>query len=69
MFAASCLRPVDFGQETLDQHFDGILSILAAEKNSPMRLLSDGTNEPKPLPVLFPEGAPTFHEHLEKKNM
>lgn len=34
-FAASCLQPLDLGQEILDQHFDGFLSIAPAEENSP----------------------------------
>lgn len=67
MFASSCLQPVDLGQEILDQHFDGILSIAPAEENSPIRLLSDGTNEPKCFPVLFPKGAPTFHDERPER--
>ena len=54
--------PVDIGQETLDQYFDDILNLAPAEGNSPVRLLSDHTNEAKCFPVLFPTGHGTYHD-------
>lgn len=51
--------PVDIGQEALDQYFDDILNLASAEGNSPVKLLSDQTNEAKCFPVLFPNGCST----------
>ncbi|XP_078795053.1 uncharacterized protein LOC144988493 [Oryzias latipes] len=62
MFQDTCLMPVDIGQEALDQYFDHILNVAPAEGNSPVKLLSDITNEAKCFPVLFPKGGPTFHD-------
>ncbi|XP_030284360.1 uncharacterized protein LOC115588118 [Sparus aurata] len=62
MFQDTCLMPVDIGQETLDQYFDNILNLAPAEGNSPVRLLSDHTNEAKCFPVLFPTGHGTYHD-------
>ena len=62
MFQDTCLMPVDIGQEALDQYFEDIVSIAPAEGNSPVRMLSDSTNEAKCFPVLFPLGAKTFHD-------
>lgn len=38
------------------------------EGNSPVKLLSDKSNEAKCFPVLFPIGGPTFHDEREKKS-
>ncbi|XP_029933202.1 uncharacterized protein LOC115377530, partial [Myripristis murdjan] len=62
MFQDTCLMPVDIGQEALDQYFKDILNIAPAEGNSPVRMLSDHTNEAKCFPVLFPTGGKTFHD-------
>ncbi|XP_029923306.1 uncharacterized protein LOC115370422 isoform X2 [Myripristis murdjan] len=62
MFQDTCLMPVDIGQEALDQYFKDILNIAPAEGNSPVRMLSDHTNEAKCFPVLFPVGDKTFHD-------
>ncbi|XP_029901985.1 uncharacterized protein LOC115355355 [Myripristis murdjan] len=62
MFQDTCLMPVDIGQEALDQYFKDILNIAPAEGNSPVRMLSDHTNEAKCFPVLFPAGDKTFHD-------
>ena len=62
MFQDTCLMPVDIGQEALDQYFKDILNIAPAEGNSPVRMLSDHTNEAKCFPVLFPLGGKTFHD-------
>ncbi|XP_049421807.1 uncharacterized protein LOC125882141 [Epinephelus fuscoguttatus] len=56
------LMPVDIGQEALDQYFDDIVNIAPAEGNSPVRMLSDRSNEAKSFPVLFPLGQKTFHD-------
>ncbi|XP_029910642.1 uncharacterized protein LOC115361416 [Myripristis murdjan] len=62
MFQDTCLMPVDIGQEALDQYFKDILNIAPAEGNSPVRMLSDHTNEAKCFPVLFPTGGKTYHD-------
>ncbi|XP_044221305.1 uncharacterized protein LOC122991901 isoform X4 [Thunnus albacares] len=62
MFQDTCLMPIDIGQEALDQYFDDIVNIAPAEGNSPVRVLSDHTNEAKCFPVLFPLGSKTFHD-------
>lgn len=62
MFQDTCLMPVDIGQEALDQYFDDIVNIAPAERNSPVRMLSDQSNEAKCFPVLFPVGQKTFHD-------
>ena len=54
--------PVDIGQEALDQYFADIVNIAPAEGNSPVKLLSDQSNEEKCFPVLFPLGRKTFHD-------
>uniref|UniRef100_A0A671UFX1 ATP-dependent DNA helicase n=1 Tax=Sparus aurata TaxID=8175 RepID=A0A671UFX1_SPAAU len=67
MFQDTCLMPVDIGQETLDQYFDDILNLAPAEGNSPVRLLSDPTNEAKCFPVLFPTGRGTYHDDRQQR--
>ena len=67
LFLDTCLQPVDIAQEVLDQHFDSVLSVAPAENNHPIRLLEDATNEGKCFPVLYPTGAPTFHESRKEK--
>ncbi|XP_078030254.1 uncharacterized protein LOC144466584, partial [Epinephelus lanceolatus] len=62
MFQDTCIMPVDIGQEALDQYFDDIVNIAPAEGNSPVRMLSDQSNEAKSFPVLFPLGQKTFHD-------
>ncbi|XP_049908659.1 uncharacterized protein LOC126395316 [Epinephelus moara] len=62
MFQDTCLMPADIGQEALDQYFDDIVNIAPAEGNSPVRMLSDQSNEAKCFPVLFPVGQKTFHD-------
>uniref|UniRef100_A0A672HNV9 ATP-dependent DNA helicase n=2 Tax=Salarias fasciatus TaxID=181472 RepID=A0A672HNV9_SALFA len=61
MFQDTCLMPVDIGQEALDQYFEDIVNVAPAEGNSPVRMLSDNSNEAKCFPVLFPLGEQTFH--------
>uniref|UniRef100_A0A672F4L9 ATP-dependent DNA helicase n=2 Tax=Salarias fasciatus TaxID=181472 RepID=A0A672F4L9_SALFA len=61
MFQDTCLMPVDIGQEALDQYFEDIVNVAPAEGNSPVRMLSDDSNEAKCFPVLFPLGQKTFH--------
>ncbi len=63
MFQDTCLMPVDIGQEALDQYFEDIVNIAPAEGNSPVRLLSDHTNDDKCFPVLFPLGDKTFYDN------
>ncbi|XP_073323364.1 uncharacterized protein [Pagrus major] len=67
MFQDTCLMPVDIGQETLDQYFDDILNLAPAEGNSPVRLLSDHTNEAKCFPVLFPGGLGTYRDSRQHR--
>ncbi|XP_059198565.1 uncharacterized protein LOC131978809 [Centropristis striata] len=67
MFQDTCLMPVDIGQETLDQYFDDILNLAPAEGNSPVRLLSDHTNEAKCFPVLFPSGYGTYRDSRQHR--
>uniref|UniRef100_A0A8P4K4J2 ATP-dependent DNA helicase n=1 Tax=Dicentrarchus labrax TaxID=13489 RepID=A0A8P4K4J2_DICLA len=62
MFQDTCLMPVDIGQEALDQYFDNILNVAPAEGNTPVKLLSDHSNEAKCFPVLFPTGSATYHD-------
>ncbi|XP_053178284.1 uncharacterized protein LOC128361756 [Scomber japonicus] len=62
MYLDTCMQPVDVAQEILDQHFDSVLSVAPAEGNSPVRLLTDVSNEAKCFPVLFPKGTGTFHD-------
>ncbi|XP_029957163.1 uncharacterized protein LOC115395673 [Salarias fasciatus] len=61
MFQDTCLMPVDIGQEALDQYFEDVVNVAPAEGNSPVRMLSDNSNEAKCFPVLFPLGQKTFH--------
>ncbi|XP_071486145.1 uncharacterized protein [Diadema antillarum] len=58
----TCLQKVDMRQEVLDQFFDDIICCAPCEKNSPVSLLMDESNEAKCFPVLFPTGQPTFHD-------
>ncbi|XP_072239813.1 uncharacterized protein [Leuresthes tenuis] len=67
LLSDTSLQPVNLGSEIIDQNFQDILSIAPAEGNSPVRLLSDKTNEAKCFPVLFPLGGPTFHDERESK--
>ncbi|XP_072232324.1 uncharacterized protein [Leuresthes tenuis] len=67
LLSDTSLQPVNLGSEIIDQNFQDILSVAPAEGNSPVRLLSDKTNEAKCFPVLFPLGGPTFHDERESK--
>ncbi|XP_076120789.1 uncharacterized protein LOC143101377 [Alosa pseudoharengus] len=67
LLSDTSLQPVDLGSEIIDQNFQDILSVAPGEGNSPVRLLSDKTNEAKCFPVLFPSGGPTFHDERESK--
>ncbi|XP_067306866.1 uncharacterized protein [Pseudorasbora parva] len=67
LLSDTCLQPVDIGSEIIDQHFQDVLNVAPAEGNSPVKLLSDKTNEAKCFPVLFPTGGPTFHDEREEK--
>ncbi|XP_062327719.1 uncharacterized protein LOC134028267 [Osmerus eperlanus] len=67
MFLDTCLQPVDIAQEVLDQHFDSVLSVAPAENNHPIKLLEDATNEGKCFPMLYPTGAPTFHDPRKER--
>ncbi|XP_071476043.1 uncharacterized protein [Diadema antillarum] len=58
----TCLQKVDMRQEVLDQFFDDIICCAPCEKNSPVSLLMDKSNEAKCFPALFPTGQPTFHD-------
>ncbi|XP_053179094.1 uncharacterized protein LOC128362380 [Scomber japonicus] len=62
MFQDTCFMPVDIGQETLDQYYEGVLNVAPAEGNNPVKLLSDQENEAKCFPVLFPLGGKTYHD-------
>ncbi len=53
--------PIDIGQEALNHYFEDIVNITPAEGNSPVRMLSDQTNEVKCFPALFLLGDKTFH--------
>ncbi|KAK6168643.1 hypothetical protein SNE40_019835 [Patella caerulea] len=64
---ATCLQPLDIVSETLDNHFDSIFSISPAEGNSPIRILTDETNEAKCFPTLFPNGSATYHDNHEER--
>ena len=44
-----------------------LLSVAPAENNHPIRLLKDATYEGKCFPVLYPTGAPTFHDPRKEK--
>ncbi|XP_048048180.1 uncharacterized protein LOC125269321 [Megalobrama amblycephala] len=68
LLSDTCLQPVDLGSEIIDQHFEDVLNVAPAEGNSPVKLLSDKSNEAKCFPVLFPTGGPTFHDEREEKN-
>ena len=61
------LQPVDLGSEIIDQHFQDILNVAPGEGNSPVRLLSDQTNEAKCFHVLYPTGGATLHADREEK--
>ncbi|XP_070411903.1 uncharacterized protein [Nothobranchius furzeri] len=67
MFLDTCMQPVDIAQEILDNHFDSVLSVAPAEGNTPVRLLTDTSNEAKCFPVLFPNGTGTFHDAREQR--
>ncbi|XP_077060992.1 uncharacterized protein LOC143713566 [Siphateles boraxobius] len=67
LLSDTCLQLVDLGSEVIDQHFQDVLNVAPAEGNSPVKLLSDKSNEAKCFPVLFPTGGPTFHDEREKK--
>ncbi|XP_029976984.1 uncharacterized protein LOC115409845 isoform X4 [Salarias fasciatus] len=62
MYLDTCMQPVDVAQEVLDHHFDSVLSVAPAEGNTPVRLLTDVSNEAKCFPALFPKGTGTFHD-------
>ncbi|XP_065139046.1 uncharacterized protein [Paramisgurnus dabryanus] len=67
LLSDTSLQPVDVGSEIIDQHFQDVLNVAPAEGKSPVKLLSDKTNEAKCFPVLFPTGGPTFHDEREVK--
>ncbi|KAK0134798.1 OTU domain-containing protein 4 [Merluccius polli] len=67
LLSDTSLQPVDLGSEIVDQNFQDILNVAPGEGNSPVRLLSDKTNEAKCFPVLYPLGGPTFHDERESK--
>ncbi|XP_073723480.1 LOW QUALITY PROTEIN: uncharacterized protein [Misgurnus anguillicaudatus] len=67
LLSDTSLQPVDVGCEIIDQHFQDVLNVAPAEGKSPVKLLSDKTNEAKCFPVLFPTGGPTFHDDREVK--
>ncbi|XP_058472555.1 uncharacterized protein LOC131445864 [Solea solea] len=67
MFQDTCLMPVDIGQETLDQYYEGVFNVAPAEGNSPVKLLSNRENEAKCFPVLFPQGHSVFHDNREHR--
>ncbi|XP_065109326.2 uncharacterized protein [Paramisgurnus dabryanus] len=67
LLSDTSLQPVDIGSEVIDQHFHDVLNVAPAEGNSPVRLLSDKTNESKCFPVLYPTGGPTFHDARPEK--
>lgn len=65
LLSDTSVQPMDFGSEIIDQHFQDVLNVTPAERNSPARLLSDKSNEEKCF--LYPTGGPTFHEEREVK--
>ncbi|XP_052441444.1 uncharacterized protein LOC127981121 [Carassius gibelio] len=67
LLSDTSLQPVDIGSEIIDQHFQDVLNVAPAEGNSPIRLLSDKSNEAKCFPVLYPTGGPTFHDERPEK--
>ncbi|XP_073688692.1 uncharacterized protein [Garra rufa] len=67
LLSDTSLQPVDLGSEIIDQHFNDVLNVAPAEGNSPVRLLSDKSNEAKCFPVLYPTGGPTFHDERQEK--
>ncbi|XP_073714001.1 uncharacterized protein [Misgurnus anguillicaudatus] len=67
LLSDTSLQPVDIGSEIIDQHFHDVLSVAPGEGNSPVRLLSDETNEAKCFPFLYPTGGPTFHDARPEK--
>ncbi|XP_052412218.1 uncharacterized protein LOC127957635 [Carassius gibelio] len=67
LLSDTSLQPVDIGSEIIDQHFQDVLNVAPAEGNSPIRLLSDKSNEAKCFPVLYPTGGPTFHDERQEK--
>ncbi|XP_026112280.1 LOW QUALITY PROTEIN: uncharacterized protein LOC113091073, partial [Carassius auratus] len=67
LLSDTSLQPVDLGSEIIDQHFHDVLNVAPAEGNSPIRLLSDKSNEAKCFPVLYPIGGPTFHDERPEK--
>ncbi|KAK0135929.1 hypothetical protein N1851_028200 [Merluccius polli] len=62
MFQDTCLMPVDIGQEALDQYFDNVLNLAPGEGNTPVKMLSDHSNEAKCFPGMFPTGSGTYHD-------
>ena len=66
LLSDTSLQPVDLGSEIIDQHFQDILNVAPGEGNSPVRLLTDQTNEAKCFPVLYPTGGPTLHAEREE---
>ncbi|XP_042609822.1 uncharacterized protein LOC122142829 [Cyprinus carpio] len=67
LLSDTSLQPVDLGSEIIDQHFHDVLNVAPGEGNSPIRLLSDKSNEAKCFPVLYPTGGPTFHDERQEK--
>nr|XP_055075157.1 uncharacterized protein LOC129454640 [Misgurnus anguillicaudatus] len=67
LLSDTSLQPVDVGSEIIDQHFKDVLNVAPAEGKSPVKLLSDKTNEAKCFPVLYPTGGPTFHDDRKVK--
>ncbi len=65
LLSDTSLQPVNIGSEVIDQHFQDVLNLAPAEGNSPIKLLSDRSNEAKCFPVLYPTGSPTFHYRRE----
>ncbi len=65
LLSDTSLQPVDISSEVIDQHFQDVLNLAPAEGNSPVKLLSDRSNEAKCFPVLYPTGSPTFHYRRE----
>lgn len=67
MFQDTCLMPVDIGQEALARYFDSILNLAPGQDSTPVKLLSDQTNEAKCFPVLFPTGFPTYKDSRQHR--
>lgn len=63
LLSDTLLQPVDIGSEVTDQHFQDVLNLAPAKGNTPVRLLSDMSNEAKCFPILYP----TFHDKREVK--